>query len=123
MGVAKAPVCNRMLRELVAMVRQGSEQPLTPAMWYSSPHGVGLTALAGVWCSASRVYDAWPHKENLMGQLHMGTSLLPRRLPTSDTGLRSLVLTSMCLGLACGVMACAPKLVGPTSTAGYFFSL
>jgi hypothetical protein len=58
-----------------------------------------------------------------MRQLHMGTYLLPRRPSTSDTGLRSLVLTSMCLGLACGVMACAPKLVGPTSTSDYFFSL
>ena len=58
-----------------------------------------------------------------MVQLNMGTCLLPRRPPTRDTVLRYLVLTSLCLGLACGVTACAPKLVGPTSTSGYFFSM
>ncbi len=29
----------------------------------------------------------------------------------------------LCLVLACGSMACAPKLVGPTVPSGYFFSL
>lgn len=29
----------------------------------------------------------------------------------------------LCLMLACGGIACAPKLVGPTVPSGYFFSL
>ena len=75
------------------------------------------------WGSASRVDDDGQHKEHLRGQLTMGPCLRPRRPSSSDTGLRSLVLTALCLGLACGVTACAPTLVGPTSPAGYFFSL
>src|SRR5215472_2036393 len=39
------------------------------------------------------------------------------------TILRDTVLTLLGLGLACGVTACAPKLVGPTSPSGYFFTL
>jgi hypothetical protein len=37
------------------------------------------------------------------------------------TILRHTVLTLLGLGLACGVTACAPKPVGPTSPSGYFF--
>ncbi len=37
------------------------------------------------------------------------------------TILRDTILTLVGLGLACGVTACAPKLVGPTSPSGYFF--
>ena len=37
--------------------------------------------------------------------------------------LQYIVLTLLGLGLACGVTACAPKLVGPTVVSGYLFSL
>src|SRR6266571_3849716 len=51
------------------------------------------------------------------------TCELARRPDTRYSLLRSIVLTLLGLGLACGVTACAPKLVGPTVPAGYFFSM
>ncbi len=37
--------------------------------------------------------------------------------------LRHVRVMLLCLVLACGSMACAPKLIGPTIPSGYFFSL
>ena len=44
-------------------------------------------------------------------------------VPTPDTILQSIILTLLGLGFACGVTACAPKLVGPAVPSGYFFSM
>ena len=37
--------------------------------------------------------------------------------------IRSTHVALLCLALACGSIACAPKLIGPTSPSGVFFSL
>jgi hypothetical protein len=53
-----------------------------------------------------------------MVRLHIATYELARY-----PFLQYIVLTLLGLGLACGVTACAPKLVGPTVASGYFFSM
>jgi len=58
-----------------------------------------------------------------MIQLNMLPYARTERPPSRYTILRDTVLTLLGLGLACGVTACAPKLVGPTSPSGYFFTL
>ena len=58
-----------------------------------------------------------------MVQLHVMTCELAGRPHTRYTILQYIVLPLLCLGLACGVTACAPKLVGPTVPSGYFFSV
>lgn len=58
-----------------------------------------------------------------MIRLHMRTYTGAGRPYTRHTILRYTVLTLLGLGLASGVTACAPKLVGPTGTSGYFFSM
>ena len=58
-----------------------------------------------------------------MVQLHVVTCEQVRRSSARDTILWDIVLTLLGLGLACGITACAPKLVGPTNASGYFFSL
>lgn len=37
--------------------------------------------------------------------------------------LRRIILVSVCLGLACGGVACAPPRLGPTAGSGYVFSV
>ena len=37
--------------------------------------------------------------------------------------IRRIILVVMCLGLACGGVACAPQRVGPTAGSGYVFSV
>jgi len=54
-----------------------------------------------------------------MVQLNMLVCELARRPYPRGTLLRYIVG----LGLACGITACAPKLMGPTTTSGYFFAL
>ena len=58
-----------------------------------------------------------------MVQLQVVTCERVRRSSARDTILWDIVLTLLGLGLACGITACAPKLVGPTSPSGYFFTL
>ena len=46
------------------------------------------------------------------------------RYPSSRYAIRRyIVLSLLGFGLACGVTACAPKLVGPTVPSGYFFAI
>src|SRR5215831_5190344 len=58
-----------------------------------------------------------------MVQWHVITCELAGRPYTRHTVLRYIVLSLLCYGLACGVTACAPKLVGPTVPSGYFLSI
>src|SRR5262245_56955333 len=58
-----------------------------------------------------------------MVQLHVIISELARCLHTRYTILQYVVLSLLGHGLACGVTACAPKLVGPTVPSGYFISM
>jgi Big-like domain-containing protein len=58
-----------------------------------------------------------------MVQLPMRTCRLARRPCTRYTVLRYTVLALLGLGFSCGVVACAPTLVGPTVPSGYFLSM
>src|SRR5215831_18578220 len=58
-----------------------------------------------------------------MVQWHVITGELARCPSTRYVILHSIALSLLCFGLACGVTACAPKLVGPTVPSGYFFSM
>ena len=73
--------------------------------------------MSDILATASRVYEDCK-KESLMVRLHIET-YERARYPF----LQYIVRTLLGLGLACGVTACAPTLVGPTVASGYFFSM
>ena len=58
-----------------------------------------------------------------MVQWHVITCELAGRPYTRHTVLRYVILPLLYFGLACGVTACTPKLVGPTVPSGYFLSI
>src|SRR5438128_2724650 len=50
-------------------------------------------------------------------------SALPPGKRRENMMVRCLMLVAVCLGLACGGVACAPPRLGPTAGSGYVFSV